>query len=190
MADQDIKLSELPVLGVSEVTDNTIFHVVETGLNYQLPMSAIKLVALNNLYESRPLGEMSLTAPASPQAFAGANFEKITAFDKVQFQRGVTVDLPNDSVEILEDGNYNVGLSINGEWNNSIGVEFAVMVDGVVEESLGTLQGRNVGKAVFISGSDIDPYVAGQIITAGAREDAGGSVDVTFNKVRLTVARV
>jgi len=189
MAGQDITIGELPLLAIDDITPETILTCVKDGLNYRLPYSTIKVLAMNTLYSDRPLGEMSLTAVAS-QEFSGADFSKIEAFDKIQYERLMSVDITTNSITIAEPGNYKASLSINAEFPSSKGVEFALMVDGLVSEALGIVQGLGSGKPIYIGGSDIDPMNTGQVLTVGARDDAGGTIDVTFHKVRLIVERV
>ena len=190
MADSDILISALPELAYADLTDDTILTVVKGDLNYRLPMSSIKQLSLDELYEARPLGEMSLTSTAPEQTFSGSSFTKIVAFDKIQFERGMTVDISNDSITIGETGNYTLSITINAIIPDNRGIEFALMVDGIVGETLGTIQGRGNGKPVAIGALDIDPLTVGQVLTVGARDDDGGSTGVTFEKVRLVVARV
>jgi len=190
MAINDVKLSQLPELVVANITDETIVFSAEAGLNYKIKMGALSAYVAGKVQEVKPLGEMSLVAPVPSQTLSGSNFTQITAFDKIQYERGLEVDLTTSTVTILKAGDYRVTVNLNSEFSNNQGVEFAVLVDGVVNESLGSLQGRGNGKPVYIGGADIDPFVEGATITLGAREDEGGSLDIIYHKVRLTVEAV
>jgi len=190
MAINDVKISQLPELAIADVTDETMILVAEDGLNYQLSVDVLVEYVAAEISAERPLGEMSLTAVAPSQTFTGSGFTQITAFDKIQYERDMDVDITTDAITLSNTADYRVTVNINAEFNNNQGVEFAVMLDGVVVESLGTIQGRGAGKPVYIGGADIDPLTAGQVITLGAREDAGASVDIIFHKVRITVEGV
>ena len=190
MAINDIKISALPELVEANITDDTIFSTVENGINYKVKMGSLKALALQHMYDFRPIGEMSLTATSPSQTFDDTAFTVITAFDKIQFERGISVDPTNDVITILEDGNYKVSVTIVGEFDKGASLDTAIMVDGVVNESFGNIQGLGNGKGVLIGGTDIDPGVAGQTIQLAAKRGEAGSVDVIFPKVRLIVERV
>ena len=190
MAALDKKISELPLILDSEVTDSTMFNVVESDLNYKMSMSLVSARALNYMYNNRPIGEMSLTATSPSQIFDDTAFEVITAFDKIQFERGVTVDPTTDRITIVEAGNYKVSVTIVAEFDKAVSLDTAIMIDGSVNESFGNIQGLGNGKGVLIGGTDIDPYTAGQIVQLAAKRGEAGSVDVIFPKVRLIVERV
>ena len=190
MAINDIVISSLPELLEANITDDTIFSAVEGGLNYKVKMSSLSKISLDYVYANRPIGELSLTATSPAQTFTDAGFTVITAFDKAQFERGMTVDPAGNQITILEDGNYRISATIVGEFDKAISLDAAVMVDGVVEESFGNIQGLGASKGVLIGGADIDPLVAGQSVQLAARCGDAGSVDVIFPKVRLIVERV
>jgi len=190
MAVNDIKISALPELIQANITPNTIFSSVENGINYKIKMSSLMASSLQYLYDNRPIGEMSLTAISPSQTFDDTAFEIITAFDKIQFERGVTVDPVNDMITIIEDGNYKVTATIVAEFDKAVSLDTAIMIDGVVNESFGNIQGLGNGKGVLIGGADIDPYTAGQTVQLAAKRGEAGSVDVIFPKVRLIVERV
>ena len=190
MAINDIKISALPELAEANITDDTIFSTVENGVNYKVKMSSISALALQHMYDNRPIGEMSLTATSPSQAFDDTAFTVITAFDKIQFERGVTVDPVNDMITIVEDGNYKISVTIVAEFDKGASLDTAIMIDGVVNESFGNIQGLGAGKGVLIGGTDIDPAIAGQTVQLAAKRGEAGSVDVIFPKVRLIVERV
>jgi len=190
MAINDIKISALPELVEANITDDTIFSTVEEGINYKVKMSSITALALQYVYDFRPIGEMSLTTTSPVQTFDDTAFTVITAFDKIQFERGISVDPANDVITILESGNYKVSATIVAEFAKAESLDAAVMVDGVVEESFGNIQGLGAGKGVLIGGTDIDPLTAGQTVQLAARRGEAGSTDVIFPKVRLIVERV
>ncbi len=190
MAINDVILSELPELLEANITDNTIFSTVESGKNYKVKMSSLSALALQHMYDNRPIGEMSLTTTSPSQAFDDAAFTVITAFDKIQFERGVTVDPTNDVITVIESGNYKVSVTIVAEFDKAVSIDTAIMIDGIVNESFGNIQGLGNGKGVLIGGADIDPLTAGQTVQLAARRGEAGSVDVVFPKVRLIVERV
>jgi len=190
MADTDIKMSELPVLPLVEIKDEALVTVVQDDLNYIITVADLKSLSLDNLYANRPLGELSLTAISPSQTFDDTAYTVITAFDKIQFERGMTVDPATDSITITEDGNYQVSATIVGEFAKAESLDAAIMVDGVVAESFGNIQGLGTGKGTLLGGADIDPMTAGQVIQVAAKKGEAGSVDVVFPKVRLIVARV
>jgi len=189
MAINDIAIGQMAELDLANVTDETVVSSVEDGLNYKLSMSTIAQYVASFISTNRPLGEMSLTVPVE-QTFSGSTFAKITAFDKIQYERDVDVDTANDQIIILNSGDYRTTININAVFSSNQGVEFALMINGTVAESLGTIQGRGNGKPIYLGGADIDPLTLGDVLTLGAREDEGGSVDITFNKVRITVEGV
>ncbi len=190
MAINDITIGQLPTLALVSITDNTIVSSVESGLNYQLSMGSIAAYGLIHMYNNRPIGEMSLTAISPSQTFSDAAFTVITAFDKIQFERGVTIDLATDTITIIESGNYKVTVTIVAEFAKAVSIDTAIMIDGVVGESFGNIQGLGAGKGVLIGGADIDPYTVGQTIQLAAKRGEEGDVDVIFPKVRLIVERV
>jgi len=187
MATNDITIGQLEEMTGEIINDDSLLSSVDSVTNYKLKIKTLKDYIVNSISATRPIGEMSLTSVTPAQTFTGASFTKIVAFDKIQYEVGMDVDVANDQVVLETDRDYRVTLSINSEFNNNQGVEFAVLIDGVVTESLGTIQGRGSGKPVYIGGADIDPLVSGNVITVGAREDSGASVDIIFHKVRLTV---
>jgi len=190
MAVNDIKISALPELIQANITPDTIFSTVENGVNYKVKMSSISALALQHMYDNRPIGEMSLTATSPSQTFDDTAFTVITAFDKIQFERGVTVDPVNDMITIVEDGNYKISVTIVAEFDKGASLDTAIMIDGIVNESFGNIQGLGAGKGVLIGGTDIDPAIAGQTVQLAAKRGEAGSVDVIFPKVRLIVERV
>jgi len=190
MAINDIIISELPELLEANITDDTIFSTVESGKNYKVKMGSISALALQHMYDHRPIGEMSLTTTSPVQEFDDTAFEVITAFDKIQFERGITVDPVTDSITIIESGNYKVSVTIVAEFDKAVSLDTAIMVDGVVNESFGNIQGLGNGKGVLIGGADIDPLAVGQIVQLAAKRGEAGTVDVVFPKVRLIVERV
>ena len=190
MAINDITLGQLPTLALLNITDSTIVSSVESDLNYQLSMGSIAAYGLMHMYDNRPIGEMSLTTTSPAQTFDDAAFEVITAFDKIQFERGVTVDPTTDTITIIETGNYKVTATIVAEFDKAVSIDTAIMVDGTVNESFGNIQGLGNGKGVLIGGTDIDPYTAGQTVQLAAKRGEAGDVDVIFPKVRLIVERV
>jgi len=190
MAAGDIVISNLPELLEGSIEDGDLLHIVHAGINHNVTFGSLREAVGASFYTDRPLGEMSLITVAPTQTFDGSVFTKVESFDKIQYQRNIDVDIDTDTVTIEQDGNYRVTTDINAEFPNNQGAEFAIMVDGVVAETLGTLQGRGVGKPVFISAGDIDPYVIGQEITLGAKDDEDGSIDIIFHKVRITVEKV
>ena len=187
MATNDITIGQLEEMTSEIINDDSLLSSVDSVTNYKLKIKTLKDYIVNSISATRPLGEMSLTAITPTQTFTGANFTKITAFDKIQYEVGMDVDVAEDQIVLTTSRDYRVTLSINSEFSTNQGVEFAVLIDGVVAEALGTIQGRGSGKPVYIGGADIDPLVEGNVITVGAREDSGGSVDIIFHKVRLTV---
>ena len=194
MALNDVKISELPELAVASISDDTLATVVENGLNYKIKikplLDGMLAGSLQYMYDNRPIGEMSLTTISPVQNFTDAEFTVITAFDKIQFERGVTVDPTTDKITIIESGNYKVTVTIVAEFDKANSLDTAIMVDGIVDESFGNIQGLGNGKGTLIGGSDIDPYVAGQEIQLAAKCGEAGDVDVIFPKVRLIVERV
>ena len=188
MAINDITISQLPTLAT--MTTNTYLSCIDGAQNYKLPATTIGAYGLQYLYDNRPIGEMSLTATSPAQTFDDTAFEVITAFDKIQFERGIDVDLVNDQIVILESGNYKVSVTMVAEFDKAISLDTAIMLDGVVEESFGNIQGLGNGKGVLIGGADIDPYTAGQTIQIAAKRGEAGSVAVIFPKVRIIVERV
>ncbi len=188
MAINDITISQLPTLAA--ITTNTYLSCIDGAQNYKLPATTIGAYSLQYLYDNRPIGEMSLTTTSPAQTFDDTTFEVVTAFDKIQFERGITVDLVNDQIVILESGNYKVTVTIVAEFDKAISLDTAIMIDGVVDESFGNIQGLGAGKGVLIGGADIDPYTAGQTIQIAAKRGEAGSVDVIFPKVRIIVERV
>ena len=190
MAINDILISELPELTEANLQDDTVFSSVDGSKNYKVKMSSMSAKALDYLYANRPIGEMSLTAASPIQTFTDTAFNVVTAFDKIQFERGVTVDPINDVITIIETGNYKISATIVAEFDKAISLDTAIMVDGVVDESFGNIQGLGTGKGVLIGGADIDPFLAGQTIQLAAKRGEAGSVDVIFPKVRLIVERV
>ncbi len=190
MAINDIILSELPELVEANITDNTIVSSVESGINYKVKMGSVNALALQYMYDNRPLGEMSLTTTSPSQTFDDTAFTVITAFDKIQFERGITVDPTNDVITIVESGNYKISVTIVAEFAKADSIDTAIMIDGVVNESFGNIQGLGSGKGVLIGGTDIDPLTVGQSVQLAAKRGEAGSVDVVFPKVRLLVERV
>ena len=190
MAINDIKISQLPELLNSQVTPETLFQVVEDGKNYKFRLDGLSAIALDYMYANRPIGEMSLTATSPTQSFDDTIFTVITAFDKIQFERGVAVDPTNDVITIIESGNYKISSTIVAEFDKAVSLDTAIMIDGAVNESFGNIQGLGNGKGVLIGGADIDPLVAGQTVQLAAKRGEVGSVNVIFPKVRLIVERV
>ncbi len=190
MVINDVTISELPELLEANVTVDTLLSSVEGGTNHKLKVGTMSALALQHMYDNRPIGEMSLTATSPSQTFDDTGFTVITAFDKIQFERGVDVDLATDAITILEDGNYKVSVTIVAEFDKAASLDTAIMLDGVVEESFGNIQGLGNGKGVLIGGTDIDPATLGQTIQLAAKRGEAGSVDVIFPKVRLIVERV
>jgi len=190
MAEDEIKISEYPERVLIDLTDDAIFEIVDEGVNYKLPISTLAEYIDAKIEDTSIIGEMSLTSVSQPQTFDGSSFTKITSFNKIQYERGVDVDVDTDSISILTPKDYRITLSINAEFSNNQGVEFALLQDGVPAETLGTIQGRGTGKPVYIGGADIDPLTIGNVLSVGAREDSGASVDIIFHKVRLTVEEV
>jgi len=190
MAINDIGISSLPELLEADVTADTEFVVAENGKSYKVKASTISELALEYLYANRPIGEMSLTTTSPSQTFTDTTYTVITAFDKVQFERGITVDIATDTITIVESGNYKISASIVAEFDKAVSLDAALMVDGVVAESFGNIQGLGNGKGTLMGGTDIDPLTAGQVIQVAARRGEAGSVNVVFPKVRLIVERV
>ena len=190
MALNDIKISELPLLLEADITEETILVVVKEDLNYQVTVGALSAKALDHFYDQRPLGEISLTAAAPAQDFTDVEYTIVTAFDKIQFERGVNCDLPSDSIILLEDGNYKVSISAVAEFDKNSSLDLAVMVNGVVSESFGNIQGLGAGKGTQMGGADVDPMVIGDVIQLAAKRGELGSVSVVFVKARIIVSRV
>lgn len=188
MAINDIKMSELPELLIEDVLDTDIMEVVNQGANKKLAMGAIKQTMLNNMYENRPLGEMSLITSAT-QTVTDV-FAVVTAFDKIQFERGVGVDLATDKMTILEDGNYQVTVTVVAEFDKALSLDSVILVNGVATESFGNIQGLGAGKGILIGGGDVDPLVTGDELQLAVKLGDPGSTSVTFTKVRIIVARV
>jgi len=191
MALNDVKISQLPEQPFEELTDDTIFVTVDSnGLNKQVSLATIKEQTLDTFYSLRPLGEMSLTTLSPAQSFDETAYTVVTAFDKVQYERLVTVDLTTDSIAPQQDGNYRASVDIVAEFDKAASMDFVILVDGVEAEPLGSVQGLGNGKGVYVGGIDIDPLTAGQAIQLGARRGEAGSVDVVFQKVRIILERV
>jgi len=192
MALNDVKISQLPVQDLAELTDDTIFITVDSnGLNKQVALADIVQYTANNIAVNRPLGEMSLTTVAPAQTFDDLAYTVVTAFDKVQYERDVDVDLGTDTITILEDGEaYRTTVFVNAEFDNNATLELVVLIDGVETETFGPLLGRGNNKPVSTGSADIDPMVSGQTIQLAARRGEAGSIDVIFHKVRIIVERV
>jgi len=187
-------INDKPITGFEElapelITEDTDFVVAEANVTYKLPMSTMKDLTLQNMYDVRPLGEMSLTAGVS-QDIDDLTYQVITAFDKIQYERNVTVSIADDRIGILQDGNYRLTASIVSEFDKAISIEFTVLVNGSESETLGAIQGLGATKGVYIGGSDIDPLVAGDYVQLAAKSMDPGTESVLFQKVRLTVERV
>jgi len=190
MALNDKRISEFPELTEENVTADTILSAVKGVLNYKILMSTVGALALQYMYDNRPIGEMSLTVTSPTQSFDDTAFTVITAFDKVQFERGVAVDPANDVITIVESGNYKISVTIVAEFDKAVSLDTGIMVDGIVNESFGNIQGLGNGKGVLIGGADIDPLVVGQTVQLAAKRGEAGSVNVVFPKVWLIVERV
>ena len=144
MALNDVKISQLPEQPFEELTDDTIFVTVDSnGLNKQVALADIVQYTANNIAVNRPLGEMSLTTVAPAQTFDDLAYTVVTAFDKVQYERDVDVDLGTDTITILEDGEaYRTTVFVNAEFDNNATLELVVLIDGVETETFGPLLGR------------------------------------------------
>lgn len=190
MALNDIIISQLPPMVDTDITDDTLFTTVKESLNFKVRWGVIKTAIMDVFYTDRPLGEMSLSVLEATQIFTQPTYEKITVFDKIQYERGVDIDVATDKVTILEAGNYKLGLTFNGEFATAQAINLAVLVNGEAVNYGGSIQGRGAGKPVFLSSSDTDPLNEGDVITVGAKDEDSGTLDVKFKKVRLSVERV
>ncbi len=188
MAQNDIGISDLTPLAILDITDDTKFVVAEGSIDYHLTYLNLKTAINESLFATRPLGEMSLDTPIA-QTFDGT-FSRIVAFDKIQFERGVDANLATHSITTESAHNYRISASLVADFANGDTLELAVFYDGIEAETLGSLAGRGAGRSIYLGGSDIDPLASGVEVALYGRDQDGGSFDVNFTKVRLTVERV
>ena len=189
MATSDIAISQLNEQLI--ITEDTLFVSVDDSLvTKKVTFNTMKDKILQEALAERPLAEMSLTALSPAQTFSDSNYSIVTAFDKIQYERGLDIDLDNDSVEVLTVGDYRISAFVNAEFGNGDALELAIMLNGVATEPFGPIQGRGTGKGVSIRNADIDPFAIGDIIQLGAKNGDTGDIDVVFLKVRIIVERV